>query len=269
VRRANHVSTLESTIETLESKHKLLSQQHEEVLRREDGLDQYVARLEDLLQRHGLEAELVKLKTDPRLMEDSRGQRREREEQGTADEHVGRGTKRRKVTSVQDEVAVPESRHRGSLEVDRTSDGFVLPHRFSDPGPSSSRPGSSSGPISHDHTTRPRRSTSSFSPLVLDASQTSPYLSAPSPRSIRIEDLLSPSFIQEDAAVPLSAYTIDTPTPLAPTPYHSSDVDPRIVPRQLRGGVEMKSETSKESIGTRSGAVSAVDGGLDIGQLNH
>lgn len=236
------------------------------------------------MRRHGLESELNHLKAGRETAGgSSRGTSRARDElEGVEEDATGRGSKRRKV------VTGPRGEQgRGSGQTVLTtspdvgvkpasSTDFSLPHRMSDPGPVSSSyfDHLTSRPTSPDtyhpvgpKLTRPRRSTTGFSPLILDSSHSSPFLAAPSPRSMRIEDLLSPSFTQDEVIVPLSAYTIDTPSHLASTPRYNAEIEgPR-----LTGGMEVKVEEVKEAVAdesmvTDNRAVIAGDGQLDIGE---
>lgn len=125
-------------------------------------------------------------------------------------------------------------------------------------------------PASSAEHSRPTSSTSSFAPIHLGKTHTSHFSTAPSPRSIRIEDLLSPSLaLNESPPVPVSAYTIGTPYQLAPAPSEHSDQASSIVrrPSVHHGGHAMSAEGSSESLGSRSSVTACATASVSTSAL--
>jgi hypothetical protein len=180
-------------------------------------------------------------------------------------EDVGREKKRRRGTDG-DKAGVGGSlgRQDGGEEDDHVRQEDST-HTADDPSNDALIP-----PASSAEHSRPTSSTSSFAPIHLGKTHTSHFSTAPSPRSIRIEDLLSPSLaLNESPPVPVSAYTIGTPYQLAPAPSEHSDQASSIVrrPSVHHGGHAMSAEGSSESLGSRSSVTACATASVSTNAL--
>lgn len=237
-------------MEQIKADHGTLQAKYEEIERREAGLNKYLAALEDVMRRHGLTAELRAVQAAW---------------QGMRAAEVGIDFKVRPGEGCTAEAGETEG-VRKKRKLDQGADADVVvtsAGNFLGPFPYLV------DPAEQTHPSRPRTSTSTFTPDRID-NELFPF--APSPRSIRIEDLLSPSFIHKHSSlsddgetepeVPVSAYTINTPAPGASNstggyPWLGGASAMQTPTAADLGGVAMQLQLSSDSIGGRS-AVSGV-----------